>query len=78
MFAAEEIRDLVDIVPGKAMALNAVTAAGTLTVINVHGLGSIGDIGVSKASFWANVAMYAAPKTAGGLRVVLIGGDFNV
>ena len=37
VFAAEEVRDVVDIVPGKAMALDVVTAAGTLTVINVHG-----------------------------------------
>ena len=43
MFAAEEVRDVVDIVPGKAMALDVVTAGGTLMVINVHGLGSGGD-----------------------------------
>ena len=43
VFAAEEVRDVVDIVPGKAMALDVVTAGGTLTVINVHGPGSGGD-----------------------------------
>ena len=31
MFAAEEVRDMVDIVPGKAMALDVVTANWTLT-----------------------------------------------
>ena len=36
VFAAEEVRDIVDIVPGKAMALDVVTAGGTLTVINVQ------------------------------------------
>ena len=33
-FAAEEVRDVVDIVPSKAMALNMVTIGGTLAVIN--------------------------------------------
>ena len=78
VFAAEEVRDIVDIVPGKAMALDVVTAGGTLTVINVHGPGSGGDSWASKASFWADVAMYAAAKSAGGTRAVLLGGDFNV
>ena len=66
LFAAEEVRDILDIVPGKAMALDVVTAGGTLTVINVHGPGSGGDSWASKASFWADVAMYAAAKSAGG------------
>ena len=78
VFAAEEVRDVVDIVPGKAMALNVVTAGGTLTVINVHGQGTGGDSWASKASFWANVAMHAAAKSAGGTRLVLLRGDFNV
>ena len=78
VFAAEGVRDIVDIVPGKAMALDVVTAGGTLTVINVHGPGSGGDSWASKASFWADVAMYAAAKSAGGTRAVLLGGDFNV
>ena len=77
VFAAEEVRDVVDIVPGKAMALNVVTAGGTLTVINVHGPGSGGDSWASKASFWADVAMYAAAKSAAGTRAVLLGGDFR-
>ena len=77
-FAAEEVRDIVDIVPGKAMALDVVTAGDTLTVINVHGPGSSGDSWASKASFWADVAMYAAAKSAGGTRAVLLLGDFNV
>ena len=51
VFAAGEVRDVVDIVPGKAMALDVVTAGGTLTVINVHGPGSGGDSWVSKACF---------------------------
>ena len=78
VFAAEEVRDIVDIVLGKAMALDVVTAGGTLTVINVHGPGSGGDSWASKASFWADVAMYAAAKSAGGTRAVLLRGDFNV
>ena len=61
----------MDIVPGKAVALNVVTAGGTLTVINVHGHGSGGNP-------WADVAMYAAAKSAGGTRAVFLGGDFNV
>ena len=78
VFAAEEVPDVVDIVPGKAMALDVVTAGDTLTVINIHGPGSGGDSWASKASFWADVAMYAAAKSAGGTRAVLLGGDFNV
>ena len=78
LFAAEEVRDVVDIVPGKAMALDVVTAGGTLTVANVHGPGSGGDSWVSKASFWADLAMYAAAKSARGTRAVLLGGEFNV
>ena len=78
MFAAEEVRDVLDIVPRKAMALDVVTAGGTLTVINVLGPGSGGDSWASKASFWADVAMYAAAKSAGGTRAVLLGEDFNV
>ena len=78
VIAAEEVRDILDIVPGKAMALDVVTAAGTLTVINVHGPGGGGTSWASKASFWADVAMYAAAKSAGGTRAVLLGGDFNV
>ena len=68
----------MDIVPGKAMALDVVTAGGTLTVLNVQGPGSGGDSWASKAAFWADVAMYAAAKSAGGTRAVLLGGDFNV
>ena len=67
---------MVDIVLGKAMALDVVTAGGTLTVINVHGSGS--DSWASKASFSADVAMYAAAKSAGGVWPVLIAGDFSV
>ena len=78
VFAAEEVRDVVDIVPGKAMALDVVTTGRTLTVINVRGQGSGGDSWASKASFWADVAMYAAAKSAGGTRAVPLGGDFNV
>ena len=78
VFAAEEARDVVDIVPGKAMALDVVTAGGTLTVINVHGPGRGGDSWRSKASFRADVAMYAAANSAGGTRAMLLGGDFNV
>ena len=78
VFAAEEGRDVVDIVPGKAMALDVVTAGGTLTVINVHGPGSGGDSWASTASFWADVAMYAVAKSTGGTKAVLLGGDFNV
>ena len=78
VFAAEAVRDVLDIVPSKAMALDVVTAGGTLIVINVHGPGSGGDAWASKASFWAVVAMYAAAKSAGGTKAVLHGGDFNV
>ena len=78
LIALREVRDIVDILPGKAMAPDVVTAGGTLTVINVHGPGSGGDCWASKASFRADVAMYAAAKSAGGTRAVLLGGDFNV
>ena len=43
LFAVEEVRDVVEIVPGKATALDVVTADGTLTIVNVHGTGSGGD-----------------------------------
>ena len=78
VFAADEARDVMDIVPGKVMALTVVAAGGTFTVINVHGPGSGGDSWASKASFRADVAMYDVAKSAGGTRPVLIGGDFNV
>ena len=78
VFAPEEVRDVVDIVPSKAMALDVVTAGGTLTVMQVHCRGSGGDCWTCKASFWADVAMYAAAKSAGGTRPVLIRDDFNV
>ena len=64
--------------PGKAMALDAATAGGTLTVINVHGPGSAGDSWAYKASFPTDVVMYAATESAGGTRAVHLGGDFNV
>ena len=41
----------MDIVPGKAMALDVVTAGGTLTVINVHSPDSGGDSWAFRASF---------------------------
>ena len=78
VFAAKQVRDVVDIVPGKAMALDVATASGTLTVVNVYGPGSGGDSCASKASFRADVSMYAAAKSAGGTMAVLLGGDFNV
>ena len=78
VFATEEFRDMVDILPGKAMALDVVTAGGKLTVINVHGPGSGGDSWAFKASFCADVALYTAAKSAGGTKAVLLGGDFNV
>ena len=51
MFATEEVQDVVDIVPGKPMALDVVTAGGTLAVINTHGPGTAGNPRASKASF---------------------------
>ena len=78
VFAVEEARDVVHVVPCKAMALDVVTAGGTFTVMNVHGPGSGGDSWASKASFWAHAAMYAAAKSARGTRPVIFGGDFNV
>ena len=74
----EKVRDVGDIEPGKAMALDVVTAGGTLAVINVHSLGSGGDFWASKASFWTDVAMYVAAKSTAGTKAVLLGGDFNV
>ena len=76
--ATEEVRDVMDIVPRKAMALNVVTAGGTFTVIHGHGSSSGGDSWASKASFWPYVAMYAASKSTGGTRPLLIGGYCNV
>ena len=72
VFAAGEVGDVV------TMALDGVTAGGTFTVINVHCLGSGGDSSASKAFLWADGAMYAAAKSAGGTRLVLIEGDFNI
>ena len=68
MFAAEQVRDVVDIVPGKAMAHSVVTAGGTFTVINVHGPCIGSDFWASKAAFQGTVAMYAAAKSAGGTK----------
>ena len=77
VFVAEEFREVVDIVPGKAMAIVVVTASGTLSIVNVHGPGSGGHSRASTAFVWANMAMYAAAKSAGGTRAVHIGGDRN-
>ena len=55
VFAAE-VRDVVDIIPGKAKALDVGTAGATVTVIYVHGPGSGGNSWACKASFWANMA----------------------
>ena len=77
VFAAKEVRDVVDIVLGKAMAFDVVTTGGTVTIVNVHGLGSGGDSWASKASFLADVAMYAVAKSAGGTRPVLFGGGLQ-
>ena len=78
VFAAEEVPDGVDILPGSAIALDVVTAGGTLTIINVHGPGSGVGSWASKASFWGDLALYAAAKSAGGTRAELLRGDFNV
>ena len=78
LFVAEEVRDVVDIMPGKAMALHLVTAGGAFTVIIVHGVGSGGVSWASKASPWAEVAMFTVAKSAGGMRTVLIEGDSNI
>ena len=69
---------MVDIVPGKGMALDVVTEGGSFTVIDVHSPGSGGDSWASKVSFWADVAMYAAARSAGGTRPVLIDRDLNI
>ena len=45
VFAPEEVQDVVDIVLGKAMVLDVVTAGGTLTLMNVHGPSSGGAPG---------------------------------
>ena len=66
---------MVVIRPSKAMALHVPNDGGTLTVVSIHGLGSGGDSWGSKASFWVDVAMYTAAKSAGGTGPVLIGGD---
>ena len=52
VFDAEEVQDVVDIVPGKAMAIDVVSAGGTVTVINVHGPSGRGDSWASKALSW--------------------------
>ena len=78
VFAAEEVRDVVDILPVKVIALNVVSLGGTFTVIIAHGPGSGGDSWASKASFLGCIAMYGAAKSAGGTRRLLIGGGFNV
>ena len=78
VFAVKEDRDVLDTVPGKAMALDVVTASGTITGINVHAPRSSGDSWASKASFWVEGAMHAAAKTSRRTRPVLIGGDFNI
>ena len=76
-FAVEKVRGVVDIVLCKATALEVVTARGAPTVINVYGPGSGGDSWASKASFWPDVVMFAAAKSAGGRRLLLAGG-YNV
>ena len=43
--------EVVNIVPGKAMALHVVTDGGALTIINVYGVGSGGDLWAPKPEF---------------------------
>ena len=76
VFAVENFGVVVDIVPGKAMALDAMTA-GRMHIRQCLGPGSGGESWASKASFWAGATMYAAAKSARCTRPVLIGGEFN-
>ena len=59
---------MVDLLLGKAMALEVVTAEEAMTVIHVHSHGSGGDSWATKATFWADVVMFAAAKSARGTR----------
>ena len=67
-----------EIVPGKAPALEIRTERGGLTLITVRGPQTGCYPWAGRAAFWADIQMYAKPRSLGGRHLVVIAGDTNV
>ena len=76
--AEHEVLSFMEIVPGKAAALEIRTDGGGLTLINVHGPQAGCSPWAGRAAFWAHIQMYATARSLSGRHPVVIAGDTNV
>ena len=79
-FKDHEVLGVVDIIDGKAMAVEVQTAEGDrVTFISVHGPDAGGGSWDTRSGFWAEIQMYAtAQSRSTNGQPVVIGGDFNI
>ena len=79
-FREDEVLRVVDIVPGKAVAVEIQGSEGQgATFICVHGPDSGVGSWAERAPFWAEVQMYpAARNKATARKPVLLGGEFKI
>ena len=64
--AEHEVLSFMEIVPGKAAALEIRTDGGGLTLINVHRPQAGCSPWAGQAAFWADIQMYATARSLGG------------
>ena len=76
--AEHEVLSFMEIVPGKAAALDIRTDGGGFTLINVHGPQAGCSPWAGRAAFRADIQMYATARSLGGRHPVVIPGDTNV
>ena len=76
--AEHEVLSFMEIVPGRAAALEIRTDGGGLTLINVHGPKAGCSPLAGRAAFWADIQMYATARSLGGRHPVVIAGDTKV
>ena len=73
--AEHEVLSFTEIVPGKAAAPEIRTDGGGLSLINVHGPQAGCSPWAGRATFWADIQMYATARSLDGRRPVVIAGD---
>ena len=76
--AEHEVLSFMEIVPGKAAALEIGTDSGGLTLINVHGPQAGCSPWGGRAAFCADIQMYATARSLGGRHLVIIAGNTNI
>ena len=76
--AEHQVLSFMEIVPGKAAALEIRTDGGGLTLINVHGPQAGCSPWAGRAAFWADIQMYATARSLCGRHPVVIAGDTNI